>query len=107
MHVYIYDNFCWQPLASLFKDERWFVNGNISEVEDLARYQIQKGYLAVYDYFVTNQQFLKSAKDSAENLISNLIGQLYTEEQGVSVQVQFVNKWMWTTVRCSKAFQRN
>ncbi len=73
----------------LYKDSRLIGNGNYSEGEELAQRQIQKGYLAVYDYFLSNANFLRSAKKSAESLMTDFVKQLYPDDPEINVNVMF------------------
>ncbi|MBQ6490292.1 MAG: DUF4230 domain-containing protein [Solobacterium sp.] len=73
----------------LYEDSRFIGDGSYSEGENLAQRQIQNGYIAVYDYFLSNAQFLKSAKNSAEQLMTNFVQQLYPDNYEMEINVVF------------------
>lgn len=65
-------------------------NDSISVGEDIARKQCREAYSELHTAFLSDQNYLESAKRSAENIITNLIKQLNPDIPDLSVIVEYM-----------------
>ena len=64
-------------------------NDSIKVGEDMARKQCQKAYSELHSAFVSNPEYMKNAKKSAENILKNLIRQINPEVPDLKVIVEY------------------
>ena len=64
-------------------------NDSIKVGEDLARKQCKEAYSELHSAFVSNPEYMKSAKNSAENILKNLIRQLNPEATELKVIIEY------------------
>ena len=70
----------------LFEEDFSLKNGSYRDGQNLAVRQFHSGYLKLLNYFSKNSMLLKSAKQSGELLIKNLILQLY-DDKDINIEV--------------------
>ncbi|MBD5147133.1 MAG: DUF4230 domain-containing protein [Ruminococcus sp.] len=72
-----------------FENKNWIRNGNYSDGTDKAQEDIEKGFRLIKEELNSNQNFNKSAEESARTIIENLVLALNSEVVGLKVEVEF------------------
>lgn len=74
----------------LFQNDSIFEDTTIiKDGEDLAAKQITDGYIAIKDYFTSNERFLKTAKNQGEIIVTNVIQKLYSSIPNLNVLIEY------------------
>ena len=80
-----------QTKELLYKNNKFFGNGSISEGTSLAVDMRNAGFTKLNNYMKSNAQFYKSAKNSAKTIIANLVKGLNPDLPNLIVEVEFVD----------------